>query len=236
MTRPRNEPQATYLEPFVGWRCWRVLPMQTLSEGRRYRLCAAGTYGVPKAWPPRAAVVAQCSSYKSRHEAPHPNHECGIYGFSSEAEAAQKFAEMAHANSSRGTIWAFGRVSLWGRVVECELGWRAQFAYPYDIAVFTDGKAADGLAAEYAIDVERRPRSELRALKATHAADEDGEWVQTISGDYAADWYRKSLYGRLDRTFLKPYHEDVSARLDRIDASIARLAILATENGGRDVN
>lgn len=120
----RLDPVGTYLDPIVGWRCWRVLSMQTLSEGRRYRLCAAGTFGVPKVWEPRVAVVAQCSSFKSRHEAPHPSHECGLYAYESREEAERKFAVMWDGNARSGTTWAFGRTSLWGRVIECELGWR----------------------------------------------------------------------------------------------------------------
>jgi hypothetical protein len=51
--------------------------------------------------------------------------------------------------------WAFGRVSLWGRVIEHEKGWRAQHAYPYSISIHSLSPAvASELRAEYLIDAE----------------------------------------------------------------------------------
>lgn len=51
--------------------------------------------------------------------------------------------------------YAFGRVSLWGRVIEHESGWRAQYAYPYALTLETlDEDAALVIRREYAVDVE----------------------------------------------------------------------------------
>jgi hypothetical protein len=230
----RLDPVATYLEPIVGWRCWRVLPIHTLSEGTRYRLCAVGTYGLPKIWEPRAAVVARCSDFKSRHEAPYRWHECGIYAYESETEAESKFASMWAHNAGPGVTWAFGRVSLWGRVIECQLGWRAQFAYPYDVAVFTEGKAADAVADEYAIDVDRKRLSDLRKLIARHPLTDGEAMVKTIGGQVRKEWYDKTTYGIADRYFLKPYHEDVCRRLDGLAREVARLERRVAAAGGDD--
>jgi hypothetical protein len=225
-----REPVATYLEPIVGWRCWRVLPMQMLSEGERYRLCAAGTNGFPKVWEPRSAVVAQCASFGSRHEAPHRSHECGIYAYESQAEGEAMFANLWGWNAGPGIIWAFGRVSLWGRVIEHELGWRAQYAYPYEITVFTNGKAATALAREYAIDVVREPRAALRALLRRYPdVLENGKASRRHD-----DWYRTSMYGIMDRNFLRPYHEEVCRKLDKLSASVARLERSAARSGVDD--
>jgi len=233
----RLDPVATYLEPIVGWRCWRVLPIQTLSEGKRYRLCAVGTYGVPKVWEPRAAVVANCSSFRSRHEAPHRSHDCGIYAYASEEEAERKFASLWRSNSAPGTTWAFGRVSLWGRVIECELGWRGQYAYPYAVAVFSNGRATPQIATEYAVDVESRRLSDLRALIARHPYEDDGR-MEIAEGSWTVDrkWYETSIYGGMDRYFLKPYHEDLCKRLDGLAKSVGRLEERHAElsGGGRD--
>lgn len=230
-----SQPVATYLEPLVGWRCWRVLPMQTLAAGKRYRLCASGTYGMPKVWDPRVPVVAKCSSFESRHEAPHRDHECGLYAYASREEAEAKFAGLAVTNGRQGVSWAFGRVSLWGRVIECELGWRAQYAYPYEVTVFTDGRAPNALAEEYAIDVESRPRSDLRSLIAQHPA-QGRPVVHTISGWWRKEWYEKSIPGVIDSTFLKPYHEDICRRLDTLTRSVAQLEKrdAALSRGGLD--
>lgn len=223
-----SRPAATYLEPIVGWRCWRVLPVRTLSEGMRYRLCAAGTNGLPKVWEPRAAIVAHCAAFDSRHEAPHRSHECGIYAYAAQAEGEAMLANMWAWNSGPGTIWAFGRVSLWGRLIEHELGWRAQYAYPYEVAVFTGGKAATQIGREYVIDVEQQPLSALRALLGRHP----DVIAKGKSGKRHGDWYETTIYGIMDRTFLKPYHEEVCRKLDKLTASVRRLEKSAA--GGRD--
>ena len=49
---------------------------------------------------------------------------------------------------------ALGRVSLWGRILEREHGFRAQFAYPYDLFLIgADDEIASGLRRRYAVDV-----------------------------------------------------------------------------------
>ena len=50
---------------------------------------------------------------------------------------------------------AYGRVSLWGRIVEHKHGYRAQFAYPLDL-VLAGGDTAlvDRLTTAYGIDVQ----------------------------------------------------------------------------------
>jgi hypothetical protein len=47
-----------------------------------------------------------------------------------------------------------GRVSLWGRVFENTHGWRAQYAYPYELFVLGgDAATVRGLRDTYAVDV-----------------------------------------------------------------------------------
>lgn len=229
MSAASVKPTATYIEPLVGWRFWRVQRIKTLDHGTRYRLCAAGSYGRPKVWQPRAAVVAVCSARSSLHDAPHPKHECGIYAYRERADAESKLASMwAYdqywmVNGRRERTydtWAIGRVSLWGRVVECELGWRAQYAYPYDLTIYSNVAADEAVARDYAIDATGEPRRALRILvdqypKVVAKAKEDAEYDK---------WYEETIFGRMDRYFLKPYHEEVMARLDRIDRSLARLS------------
>ena len=47
-----------------------------------------------------------------------------------------------------------GRVSLWGRVFENTHGWRAQYAYPFELLVVGgDTAVVHGLRDAYAVDV-----------------------------------------------------------------------------------
>lgn len=138
----------------IGWRTWRVLPFETLHDGPSFRLCAAGTRGIPKVWQPRRAVEAVCSDFASKHDAPWPAHECGIYAYRERAAAESHQAIFTETNGGGAVGWAFGQVALWGRVVECERGWRAQFAYPYAVTVHGPPELASAIRDLYAIDVE----------------------------------------------------------------------------------
>jgi hypothetical protein len=54
--------------------------------------------------------------------------------------------------------WAIGRVSLWGRVAEWELGWRGEYAYPYALTVYSDDETIGPAIRDlYLVDVERAP-------------------------------------------------------------------------------
>lgn len=232
MTYVRFAPEHTFMEPLLGWRCWRVQRIQTLSGATRYRLCAAGDYGRPKVWQPRVANIAACSDRRSMHDAPHPRHECGIYAYREREDAERKlvwFEAYAHAYHMQKykhdarppyETWAIGRVSLWGRVVECELGWRTQFAYPYDVEVFTtSGKAAVAIRDDYAIDATGRPKKQFGLLLQEHAETT----TEARNAQNYDDWYEKTIFGTMDRSFLRPYHEEVMGRLDGLERSIKRL-------------
>jgi len=92
-----------------------------------------------------------CSNYRTSHEAPWPSCRCGIYGFRERERAERTLRQYARNNLSG---WALGRVSLWGGIVECTHGWRAELAYPYDLIVFTrDADVEAELRSLYAVDV-----------------------------------------------------------------------------------
>lgn len=138
----------------VGWRSWRILPFETLDGEQCYRLCASGTQGIPKVWPPRRAVEAMCSDFRSRHEAPWPDCECGVYAYRDREDAQRHLQTFVDKNGDGTVGWAFGRVSLFGRVVECEHGWRVQHAYPYAVTVHAEPEVAAAIRSLYAIEVE----------------------------------------------------------------------------------
>ena len=181
---------AVYTEPIVGWRFWRLRRLETYGEERPLRLAAAGRFGIPKFWEPRAATKAVCSSYHTAHDAPWPSCRCGIYGL-----REQDVAERALLKYARGDLerWALGRVLLWGRIVESDRGWRAEYAYPYDVAVFADDLAAE-LRDLYAVDVtatappaprgrRRGRRGEERSERARARYD---EWLRGLGEATAA--------------------------------------------------
>jgi len=121
-----------YMEPIVGWRTWLVL-----LEGGDFRLRSVVYDAL---WPPGRELVASCLRHRlpwrrrSGHVPPARRCRCGIYA-AKEPEDAASYLEgrsWADALSDQRVI---GTVSLWGRVVECERGWRASHAYPKMIYV-----------------------------------------------------------------------------------------------------
>jgi hypothetical protein len=105
-----------YAAPLVGWRVWRV------AETRAGLRLLSVVYD--DVWRPRRAAVAVCSH---AHEAPAAACVCGIHALADRTTAERYLV-------GRNDPWIVGRVlglvSLWGTVVECERGWRAERGYP----------------------------------------------------------------------------------------------------------
>jgi hypothetical protein len=163
-------------EPIVGWRVWRIergvdrkisafeLATELLEAERRgepspverlfrYRLRSLTQ---PELWPTGRAFESACTSEETEaeHEAPHPSCQCGVWALRS-YESATRVA-LAYRHS--GTAIAVGAVSLWGRIIELERGWRAQYAYPAGLAVFGGNEEiARDVGAGYRIEAGAEP-------------------------------------------------------------------------------
>jgi hypothetical protein len=139
---------ASSRDPIVGWRIWRV---------RDARLQAV-VWATP--WLPRTRFEARCEDQPSpywqpygdcaAHPAPEPSCECGVYAFKEREDA-----ELLAREKVDHDVIALGRVSLWGRVLETEQGYRGELAYPYDLVLLggTD-ELARRIRSAYAVDVE----------------------------------------------------------------------------------
>ena len=98
-------------EPVVVWRSWR------LSLRREcVRLRPIGDH--QRAWTPLLPTRAACG-HRRFHRAPALGCRCGLYG--------AKDAVVLERTRSPAVI---GTVALWGRIIEHELGYRAEFGYP----------------------------------------------------------------------------------------------------------
>jgi hypothetical protein len=117
-----------YISPIVGYRVW------TLSTMGLKSLCG-------EQWHPAKSLAARCrasavvGTIASRveghdsHDAPQVNCTCGIY-------AVKTLDHFRSAGYERFGI--YGEVYLWGTVVEHELGYRAQLAYPKNLFLSLD--------------------------------------------------------------------------------------------------
>ena len=121
-----------YAEPCEGWRLWRFRRV-----GCQLRLLSLVQETI---WPPREELTADCLRRRllarlrstRRHEAPAEPCACGIY-----ATSLDRLATHLRECDDRRTAYVFGRVHLWGTVIECQQGWRAARAYPAEIMVPT---------------------------------------------------------------------------------------------------
>jgi hypothetical protein len=99
-------------------------------SGKPIHIC-----GRPQPWRPGQPLASRCrastvlgrgTAKNDGHDAPHEECTCGIY-------AVKTRQHFRGAGYERYGI--YGEVYLWGKVVEHELGYRAQFAYPKNFVV-----------------------------------------------------------------------------------------------------
>jgi hypothetical protein len=172
-----------FAAPIVGWRTWLVIER---AEG--FRL---GSVVQPTLWEPRRQLVAECLArtplswlFRRRRRtfdhAPDASCSCGIYA-SKDAELAGEYVLTAEIQRPFVAARVIGLVSLWGRVLACPRGWRAEFAYPARIYVPRGKNHASGslrteeLAlslADYGVPVEivsHRDDADLVDVVASHS-------------------------------------------------------------------
>lgn len=126
-----------YCEALIGYRVWNVFP-----NG----LMCGQSYAEP--WPPYLAMAARCGFTKNAAHVqegcwvapPVYRCGCGIHALKLIDAAELRIIEEAHSSARGwytyyddytpplGRVW--GSIKLWGRVVEHEIGYRAEFAYP----------------------------------------------------------------------------------------------------------
>lgn len=118
------------VEAIVGWRAWAI---SDVAGAFRLRSVVA-----PTLWPAREVLEAECLRPGLRpfrrfglgHHPPSESCECGVY-----AADASTAASYGTPPADRVDRRVLGRVALWGVVIECEHGWRASQAYPYEIVI-----------------------------------------------------------------------------------------------------
>ena len=114
-----------YISPIIGWRVWqwdaaglkslngeRWSPGKPLAAG-----CKAASY---------STIVGRAKAAHDANDAPQSTCTCGVY-------AAKSLDHLRKIGLDRFGV--LGEVKLWGTVVEHELGWRAQFAYPKSLVL-----------------------------------------------------------------------------------------------------
>jgi hypothetical protein len=141
--KPEPLLQETVTECVIGWRCWDEHVVSA-----KYRFLESTSQDT--VWPPGEALKAPTP--------PTPRNSCGIYAYKTRKDAANHYAETEF----------YGSVALGGKIIECENGYRAEYAYPQHLylrySYFDDEKEADEArrvyASTYGCEVERAPKDE----------------------------------------------------------------------------
>ena len=102
------------IEPIRAWRVWRA--SHDLVTGQLALHSLEGTL-----WKPGEPLTARCS--RGAHAAPNAQCGCGVYAHKS------RQAALEHARGLDRAV--VGEVELWGKIVEHEHGYRAQYARPH---------------------------------------------------------------------------------------------------------
>lgn len=144
-------------EPLIGYRDFIYL-----KKGNHSKPLLLSRNGVP--WPRYEALVATCNGDPFvAHDAPSVGCQCGIYGFSKPDHRELK---------TDAKMW--GEIALWGKVLICPDGYRAEFAYPQNIFMLDVGtrtvrKFAEDIEKQYGVPVhlvkERQGKSASDVMK-----------------------------------------------------------------------
>ena len=110
-------------EPIVGWRRWNFMYPHFLAN-----------LGNDTIYVPREKIEARCGQEDhSEQQAPHLPCTCGIYAYKEKPRLLGEIRVTYGrplAPPVSGLRLVYGEINLWGKVIEHEDGYRAQYGYP----------------------------------------------------------------------------------------------------------
>jgi hypothetical protein len=185
-----------YLEAITAYRVFNVF-----ENG----LLAGSAFVEP--WPPYQPFVARCATVSPGGSRAHVRDgqfvtapvgacQCGIYAVKTYKAARQRLRmeRQAHAlwvHHPGGPVGrAWGVVKIWGRVIEHESGYRAEFAYPSHLYC-NDAKLASRVAALYGVPCDYRPlkhREPVPSQEVRWATMDLPDHRQPFSYEHPQDW------------------------------------------------
>lgn len=120
-----------FVAPLLGWRAWKV--RAPFSGSGACPGLSSVILDTP--WAPRRKFSAEHSfdlGVKCRGLL-NLDCSCGVYAFNDPIEAFAYLMRVRDRLLGMSVEVAMGTVSLWGKVVECESGYKAEHAYPHHI-------------------------------------------------------------------------------------------------------
>jgi hypothetical protein len=158
--------------PLRAYRCWQVKWQGDQPELRSVYYSTVWPAGTPL----RATCERRPSSLaewirglfsrraeRPTHPAPSWGCQCGVYGFARlDMDELERSPQVAGRDPDRG-VTALGVVLLWGRVIQHELGYRAEYARPLtllrlppELHTQRSGELLDAVASRYAVPLVSR--------------------------------------------------------------------------------
>lgn len=106
--------------PIIGYRLWRYTDDMLKSVHKQFSIR------------PGQPIKACCSksqtfTFDSAHIAPDVNCECGIYVWKTPDLMRQ------YNQETKDPTLINGAMAIWGKVIECQNGYRAEYAYPFKL-------------------------------------------------------------------------------------------------------
>ena len=167
-----QSPRELYIEPTIAWRKWLV----------DTRDCLLRSLFKDSVWIPGQRFQARCqrdrgmlhASGPSCGFAPNKRCVCGIYAVKSRDELRrygkhrnpyERMQEIPH------TLTVVGHVSLWGRIIETEHGYKAEYAYPYDLIVMRPTNDVLGKTVEQIDRATKITEDVVRGLRDAYLVD-----------------------------------------------------------------
>lgn len=120
-----NLVDVTYIKPIIGYRQWRIKEKGILLS-----------FHDLSEWPANAPKEASCHNSNRHKEIPAKRCLCGIYALKNPLDA-----------------YLYGKVALWGRIIEHKDGYRAQYAYPVELYVPGNYSIYQEIGERYSIPV-----------------------------------------------------------------------------------
>lgn len=130
---PEHVPVPDLIEPLHGYRAWRL---ERTADGWALRSTSCEDL-----WPPRQAPAAGCRERCAAAVSPEHSCSCGWYAWRSERQAISHADALLGFGGCRYVVW--GEIQAWGKVIEHELGLRAERAAPLRLWLQSERRSAE---------------------------------------------------------------------------------------------
>ena len=161
-------PKESSDQAIVAYRAWDW-------DGSHLLACGvSGTWAAMTA--PRAEhTTSDHMGNRPKCAAPKADCNCGYYAFKTPIDLARN----SYGPNPRNPFHLVGRVALWGRVIECTGGYRAEYAYPQALFLGVGADdAAKAAARVYGVDCVPAPEEIARPYRALVEIEELREYAE----------------------------------------------------------